>query len=495
MLKDVNFVILQCGGLGTRLGKFSKNKPKCLLSIDGKPLIYHFFDLFPKSKFLLIVNDYNLIQSYFEINPPNVEYQFVIDKTGTGTLGGLNVCIEKLKHLPDENFIFSWCDLLLDKDVANLNPKPTSIGVTSKFECRWSFNDKIEEKKSSENGIAGLFYLNIGNLIQNKPPSSGEFVRWLSSINMTFEKFDILNSKEFGLESVVSDYYADSNHNRYFNKLTIENDTVIKSSSNKKMLDLESSWYERAKLLGFNDIPNLVSKNPFIMEKINGIHPFDSNQSIIPIIDSIKNLHFLDSSDSIKEELYIAYMKKTIDRILPYQKLIPLSDKETIFVRNKKCKNIFQNLNLLDYIFKEVISDKFSFIHGDCTFSNCILKEHKPIWIDPRGYFGEQTFKYKGLGDPNYDWAKLYYSMVGNYDSFNRKQFELSVNSDIQINYKRYNLKKEDLEYFESRVDIRKVKLIHGLIWLSLVGYAKDDIDLMIAAYYNGVYFLNLELY
>ena len=58
-----------------------------------------------------------------------------------------------------------------------------------------------------------------------------------------------------------------------------------------------------------------------------------------------------------------------------------------------------------------------------------------PVFIDPRGYFGHTEL----YGDPNYDWAKLYYSVVGNYDRFNLKKFRLSVNEhnvelDIQSN-------------------------------------------------------------
>ena len=38
--------------------------------------------------------------------------------------------------------------------------------------------------------------------------------------------------------------------------------------------------------------------------------------------------------------------------------------------------------------------------------------------------------------------------------------------------------------------DIAKIKILHGLIWLSLSGYAKDDIDSVIGSFYNGLYYL-----
>ena len=37
-------VIVQAGGRGSRLRHFTWNKPKCLVSYNGKPVIYHLFD-------------------------------------------------------------------------------------------------------------------------------------------------------------------------------------------------------------------------------------------------------------------------------------------------------------------------------------------------------------------------------------------------------------------------------------------------------------------
>ena len=42
--------------------------------------------------------------------------------------------------------------------------------------------------------------------------------------------------------------------------------------------------------------------------------------------------------------------------------------------------------------------------------------------------------------------------------------------------------------------DIKKIELIHSLIWLSLSGYVKDDIDSILASFYNGIYWMNKAL-
>ena len=41
-----------------------------------------------------------------------------------------------------------------------------------------------------------------------------------------------------------------------------------------------------------------------------------------------------------------------------------------------------------------------------------------------------------------------------------------------------------------SGVDIKDVRFIHALIWLSLTTYAWDDYDSICGAFYNGIFYL-----
>ena len=74
---------------------------------------------------------------------------------------------------------------------------------------------------------------------------------------------------------------------------------------------------------------------------------------------------------------------------------------------------------------------KFRPIHGDPTLSNILIKKNlKPVFIDPRVIFNTESI----LGDANYDISKIYYSVIGNYDLFNRRKFKLYVdNCNIEI--------------------------------------------------------------
>ena len=45
-----------------------------------------------------------------------------------------------------------------------------------------------------------------------------------------------------------------------------------------------------------------------------------------------------------------------------------------------------------------------------------------------------------------------------------------------------------------SNANLKKIEIIHALIWLSLSGYVKDDIDSILASFYYGIYWMNQAL-
>ena len=137
---------------------------------------------------------------------------------------------------------------------------------------------------------------------------------------------------------------------------------------------------------------------------------------------------------------------------------------------------------------------KFYLIHGDCTFSNIILgKDKKLTLIDPQGCFGQTDY----FGDINYDWAKLYMSIVGNWDQFVLGNFTLYYSKDkIEVKVKSGGW--EDLEeYYLDKIKVENraaIKFIHALIWLSSTMYRWDDYDFVCGAFYLGTYYLNQVL-
>lgn len=120
-----------------------------------------------------------------------------------------------------------------------------------------------------------------------------------------------------------------------------------------------------------------------------------------------------------------------------------------------------------------------------------LREDGSPVLIDPRGYFGYT----KLYGDIRYDWAKLYYSIVGNYDRFNRKEFQLKIGASAEegVTLEIASNHWEDMEdtFFEmTGADRQEIRLLHAVIWLSLTTYAWQDYDSICGAFYNGLYYL-----
>ena len=497
-------IIVQAGGRGSRLRHYTWNKPKCLVSYEGKPVIFHLFDVFKNSNFHIIA-DYQVdkIKKYFKINTPKINYKIHRAKH-KGTCAGIK---DVLKNIDEKKkIIIIWSDLVIQK--APLFSEETSIVTTSSFTCRWSIiNNKIIEKTSANNGIPGIFYFKNKSLLK-KIPTSGEFVKWYSKNIKKFNNLHVNNLKELGDFSSIEKSYNKIGYGRYFNKIKITNNYIIKKSIDKNydhLINKELNWYDQVSKIGYKDIPKIYSKKPFKIEKIKGRHLFQFNdlsktqftKIVENILLSLNDLHSRKENDSSKAEIRDVYINKTLTRLKSVSKIIPnFSSSDTFTINGIKCKNYLfkNNKKIFDKINNFLYNDKFNSIHGDPTLSNILInKKFRPIFFDPRGYFANTA---NILGDKYYDYSKVYYSLVGNYDLFNRRKFKLYVdNYSIEIMMDNIFPKNtENIFRSHFNKDIKKIELIHSLIWLSLSGYVKDDIDSILASFYNGIYWMNKAL-
>ena len=51
---DINYIVVQAGGKGTRMQDLTKNKPKALVPVNNLPMIFHLFKKFPDKKFMVL---------------------------------------------------------------------------------------------------------------------------------------------------------------------------------------------------------------------------------------------------------------------------------------------------------------------------------------------------------------------------------------------------------------------------------------------------------
>lgn len=533
MLKQI---IIQAGGKGTRLEALTRNKPKCLVPFDNLPIIFHLFKKFAGAHFSIIA-DYkiNVLEKYLSIFAKNVDYR-ILKPRATGTIAGIKEAISSFKS--NESFMIIWCDLILGEDFRlpceldsikskSVTPPPriigkNYIGISKSFECRWSFKDGIfSEKPSFEHGVAGLFIFSSKKILKNIP-TSGALVEWLQHQNIHFEPLSLQSSQEIGTLLAYTKCNP-INLTRPFNKIEFKDKIAIKTpldDQGREIASKEIKWYKFVVKRGFSDIPHIYKYTPLTMKRINGKNIFEyeclldsqKREILAQIISTLHRLHTLSpcikarASDCIQ-----TYILKTFERLECVRGLIPFANDEFIKINARYYKNILFSKKEIESMVLECLPSEFCVIHGDCTFSNILFDSFnmKCVLIDPRGYFGKSDI----YGDRDYDFAKLYYSIVGNYDAFNRKKFSLLIESNsVELAIKSNGW--EDMEeYFfecvsrlssldsgikdsiknskntnfikENIVSKKKIKLLHALIWAGLTTYAWEDYDSICAAFYN----------
>lgn len=491
-------IVIQAGGKGTRLEGLTRNKPKCLVPVNNLPIIFYAFQKFKDAQFTIIA-DYKteVLEKYLQAFAKNYEYE-IIKTNKKGTISGIKEAIKDLGE--NESFMIMWCDLILSKDFELPKEKGNYIGISKDFECRWSYiNNKFIKEPSKENGVAGLFIFENKKALENIE-EEGALVGWLEKQNIEFKRLDLYGSKEIGTLLSYSDNNDSTPRCRPFNSMEFKGDTIIKrgiDEQGKKIAVDEIAWYKHVKSLGYQNIPEIYEYEPLTMKRVSGknIWEYDcltktqKREILKKLINALNELHNLEPAQKVNiEDVEDNFLNKTMDRLSKVENLVPFGNQEFIKINGSYYKNVFFNKEELKEEIKKIYPKEFRLIHGDCTFSNLMFDTFnmKAILIDPRGYFG----KTKLYGDVDYDWAKLYYSIKGEYDQFNRKKFTLDIRkNDVELAIKPNNWADMEEYFFEClpNTSKHKIKLLHAIIWLSLTTYAWEDYDSICGAFYNGI--------
>ena len=500
---EFDYIIVQAGGKGTRLQKLTANKPKALVPVNNLPIIFHLFRKYPTKKFI-IIGDYkfDVLQKYLAAFGADYDIKLVHVSGKKGTCAGLP---EALSYIPEnERFMLIWCDLILPQDYIIPETDDNIIGIAKDFPCRWKYeNGSLVEERSTEHGVAGHFIFNNKSYLADVP-EEGEFVRWLQGKDMKFVEQPLTKVQEYGLYSEWEK--LPRMRCRPFNDLRVEGDRLYKTGideQGKKLADREIAWYKKLQGRSFVNIPTIYSYDPLCMELIDGKNIYEytyiteeeKKRILRQIIDCLKAVHEFEEVPADRDSYYDAYLGKTYDRLESVRDLIPFANEPTVTVNGRVCRNIFYHRSEVEKLVMQYMPLTFKLIHGDCTFSNCMLRsDNTPVLIDPRGYFGTTDF----FGDVAYDWVKLYYSLFSNYDQFNLKRFDLTIGeSDVKLEIASNNWEGMEEEFFrllDGEVSKRQMKLLLAIVWLSLTTYAWEDYDSICGAFYNGLYYLEEAL-
>lgn len=497
----MNYIIVQAGGKGTRMESLTKNKPKALVPVNNSPMIFHLFRKFPDKKFIIIGDyKYDVLEKYlFEFC--DVDYKMIRVAGKKGTCAGLSKAIS---YIPEhERFMLIWCDLVLPSDYEIPESQNNIIGISKDFQCRWKYeNDKFIEEYSTNYGVAGQFIFQDKSYLQNVP-EEGEFVKWLQLKDMHFEVQPLYKTHEYGIYGEWSK--LEKMRCRPFNSLRIDNGRIYKTGvdeKGRKLAAKEVAWYKKLRKMNFENIPDIYSYRPLCMELIDGKNIYEYNFSdsekekvLKKIIDSLKEIHNFEKIPVDRDSYYEAYLGKTYGRLSKIKNLVPFANEKTIIINGKICRNIFYQQDEVNKLVMKYMPESFKLIHGDCTFSNIMLRsDGVPIFIDPRGYFGTTEF----FGDEAYDWVKLYYSLFSNYDQFNLKNFILDIGEDgvkMEIGSNGWeSMEDEFFRLLDGEISRKQMKILLAIVWLSLTTYAWEDYDSICGAFYNGTYYLEEAL-
>ena len=234
-------------------------------------------------------------------------------------------------------------------------------------------------------------------------------------------------------------------------------ETIIKRSTNKGSLEGEVYWY--------NHIPSSVrhlfpvfirsGEDFYEIEKINGINlsKLFISQSLTPQIfrqylAAIGQIHQSTSSIEVSElDICANYTAKINRRQREYSEIYQnytelvkqITSRLAEYERGSKAKNI-------------------GVIHGDPVFSNCILDRYNNFkFIDMRGKLGDQLSIF---GDTNYDYAKIYQSLIGYDEILNDQPVPASYKEELLKIFKKHIADEERME---------EIKLITNSLLISLL--------------------------
>ena len=538
--ENVKVLILSAGKIDVELEKIFGSIPSGLIPLNGKPVIFRTIDKLLDEGFkkISITVGYKkeIIQEIISKQyKKKVELEFIFSEfdkpPGNSIKTAMNFCNEK-------KLLIILGDTLIDNNLLELIDKGKNFVVTSqefRYTRNWCVVTKKEEKinkildkkelDKNENyhALVGCYFFNDVNSLKRILDGYTNDERL--EISTIIKK--IKEQDEFQTELAqkwydvghLENYFSTKQFvlkTRYFNSLQFDalGKNVIKTSENKEKLIDEITWYKKipeeiSKLVP-NIIDSTIEDDPFIkLEYIK--HPtlselwlyseFPSDfwkEIIQDLFDIIQKFRKYNECVT-KEECNSIYFQKTVDRIdelVRDNKMFKgIFDQDFISINGNKLKN----WKLMKDKIKEKISmmykeDDNCLIHGDLYFSNILYDSETKTFklIDPRGRWG-----YGIAGDIKYDIAKIRHSVVGCFDTITNGLYSIKYNEKNEINLnvfesKNYQSICNELDKnIERNWNLEEIKMIEGLLFISMLPLHKDNLERQLAFFSIGIKRLN----
>ena len=539
--ENVRVLVLSAGKIEKELEKIFGNIPSGLIPLNGKPVIFRIIDKLLDEGFrkisITIGYKKEIIQEIISKQyKKKVELQFIsteFDKPpGNSVKTAMNYC-------PEKKLLIILGDTLVENNLTELIHKENSfVLVSQEFDNteNWCVItqkdqkiDKIfdKEKNLVKNvshyvSVGGYFFNDTKILRQILDDIDDEEKLEISSIIKKYKNENDITvelAKQWNDVGHLENYFSTKQFllkARYFNSLQFDDfaKIVTKKSENKEKLINEINWYKKIPKDVSKLIPKIldsdVSDSPYIkLEYIKyptladiWLYSNFSSDFWVKIIDDlfeIVNKFNTYYDDVTIQEYKSIYFEKTIQRI---DELIKSNDlfkeifRENFIMINGK---EFKNWPLIENEIKLKINDLYKkedncLIHGDLCFSNILYDSKNKNFklIDPRGKWGQGI-----AGDIKYDISKLRHSVVGGFDMITNGLYSATYDEKDGIIFDTYKPKnysviceKLDLQ-IKQRWNLDKIKMIEGLLFISMLPLHKDDLERQFAFYGIGIQRLN----
>jgi len=479
--------IILAAGESSRLGL--RNIQKCMLNFSGKLAIDLLIEKLPPIDELCVCigDDFRaeLLKNYLISKYANLKLRFVVQTEPIGTANGVYLCLVNSGY---DNVIISWSDIIPKEKLPVLD-RPTiftSDNAIMRFVSRYRIDNMgIHPTVGDIGNIMGLFFLrDVSKLLPIlEANQTRDFVDVLQISGENFNKYEI-DFYDFGTEESLKAAAVDLSTSSHA-ELTVDGDKIIKKyrEEDRDLFEVESVWYKCANREVLPFIPKIydISDLAITMERLDAddINEISSERlakdflaRAVYILDEYFHCSKYPSSLS---RIHDEYIKKPLDRCKLVSKAVPGFSDERLTINGSEYTNplyFLTDSKISNDICHLLCPEFFTSIHGDPTLQN-IMQRNGNVWfIDPKARFGNLSL----FGDPKQDFAKIYYSLVGNYDGLNSGAYTLQVGKKFNYNISKHKfhiLGDWYLDYLSDKLNIEPahIRLIHGILWVRTVGY------------------------
>ena len=291
-----------------------------------------------------------------------------------------------------------------------------------------------------------------------------------------------------------------------FNTIYIYNNMIKKESKNiygNEKIKKEMNFYKYITVHTSFPVPTIYEYgiNYYIMEYLKDYKPLylyfpffsitNKHNMLQQIYHYLSNLHSQTSKTITKEILHKSLVIETYDKIIARYKEIEhillyfIHITHVNGVKLLSFNEIMTKIQIKVSNYLESLTEyKVCILHGDCQFNNIIYNPNIKtiIFIDPRGYFGNQEL----YGIAEYDYAKIKFALSG-YDIFDNMHI-------TSLNIEENNLIIDDIFQMNDIFSDDIISTLTLSIWLGNAHCFKNNIPKAMYSYFYAIYLSTLYL-